>query len=333
MKKILFILSTLLLFSSCEKLFFDEAIETNDPMTNFEYLWNECDRKYSYFELKKINWDSIKTVYTGKVYPGMSDDSLFNVLGAMLSALKDDHTNLISDFNISRFGVKYLGQDNFDWRIIVDHYLGSDYYISGPLKHNFLPDENIGYVRFSEFSGIKNENLDFVLNRYKFTDGIILDIRENGGGYISDVFKILSRFINTKTLIYYVKIKTGEGHNDFSEPEPTYIYPYSGIKYLKKVIILTDRGTYSAGSLTSLGSKALANVSLVGDYTGGGLGLPNGEQLPNGWSFRFSVTQTLTLDKNPEYEKGVPPDYHVLFDWNNLNKDEILEKAIEIIKN
>jgi len=320
-------------FSSCEKIFFDEAIETKDPVTNFNYLWNECDRKYAYFELKNINWDSIKNIYATKIYPEMSDDSLFNVLGGMLSELKDDHTNLISEFNISRFGVQYHAQDNFDWRIIVDNYITSDYYISGPLKHNFLPGENIGYIRFDEFSGIDNANLDFVLDRYKNTDGIILDLRENGGGYISDVFRILSRFIQTKTLIYYVRIKTGEGHNDFSEPEPTYIYPYSGVKYLKKVMVLTDRGTYSAGSLTSLGTKALPNVSLVGDYTGGGLGLPNGEQLPNGWSFRFSVTQTLSLDLNPEYENGVPPDYHILFDWTNLNKDEILDKAIEIINN
>jgi C-terminal processing protease CtpA/Prc len=333
MKKIVLLSIIISSLTSCEKFFFEDEVESTDPMVNFEYLWKECDRKYSYFELKNINWDNIKAEYASKIYAEMSEDSLFNVLGGMLSELKDDHTNLFSDFNISRFGVKYLGQDNFDWRIIVDNYITQDYYISGPLRHNFIPNNNIGYIRFSRFTGIENENFDFVLERYKNTDGIVLDLRENGGGNVSDVFKILSRFIETKTLIYYVKIKNGEGHNDFTEPEPVYIHPYNGIKYHKKVMVLTDRGTYSAGSLTSLGTKALPNVFLVGDYTGGGLGLPNGEQLPNGWSFRFSVTQTLTLDKNNEYENGVPPDYPVLFDWNDLTKDEILEKAIEIINN
>ncbi len=62
--------------------------------------------------------------------------------------------------------------------------------------------------------------------------------------------------------------------------------------------------------------------------TGGGLGLPNGGQLPNGWTYRFSITQALTLDKNPNYENGVPPDIRVLFNWKDLTKDEILERAI-----
>jgi C-terminal processing protease CtpA/Prc len=70
---------------------------------------------------------------------------------------------------------------------------------------------------------------------------------------------------------------------------------------------------------------------LLGDTTGGGLGMPNGGQLPNGWTYRFSVTQSLTLGKSPAYENGVPPDIHVSFDWNVLSTDEILEQGIEEI--
>lgn len=75
-------------------------------------------------------------------------------------------------------------------------------------------------------------------------------------------------------------------------------------------------------------AKALPKVVLVGDTTGGGLGIPNGGQLPNGWLYRFSVTQTLTLSKSPDFENGVPPEIRVLFDWITLKKDEILERVI-----
>ena len=76
--------------------------------------------------------------------------------------------------------------------------------------------------------------------------------------------------------------------------------------------------------------KALPNVVQIGDTTGGGLGAPNGGQLPNGWEYRFSVTQALTLDLSPDYEDGVPPDVVALLDWNDLTTDdEILERAIE----
>jgi len=326
--KLTFIL-LLAIFTSCEEAIWDKGIETTNPQSNLDYLWKECNEKYSYFELKNIDWDAIKIEYSAKIHEGMSEDALFNVLGGMLSELKDDHTNLISNFNISRFGTHHLGQDNFDWRIVTDNYLPKNYYISGPFAHDFIANGEIGYVRFSSFSDeIDKINTDFVLNRYKNTKGLILDLRENGGGSPSDMFKLLSRFVETKTLVYYSRIKNGTNHNDFSDTEPAYVEPYDGERYKNKVVILTDRGTFSAGSFTALAAKAISNIVLIGDTTGGGLGLPNGGQLPNGWTYRFSITQALTLDKSPDYENGVPPDIHVLFDWNNLKTDEILERAI-----
>lgn len=330
MKKLLIIFAAIFIFSSCEKVIFEEDLASTDPFENFDYLWNECNEKYAYFELKNIDWDQIKADYSKLLYEGMTEDSLFKVIGSMLTELKDDHTNLISNFNISTFGVNYLGQDNFDFRVIADHYLNRDYYISGPFRHSFIENDSIAYVRFSSFTGtIDSTNLDFILERYKNTQGLILDLRENGGGAVSDVFSLLSRFVESKTLVNYSRIKSGPGHNDFSTVEPVYVSPYEGIRYAGKVAVLTDRGTYSAGSFTSLATKALPNMVLIGDTTGGGLGLPNGGQLPNGWTYRFSITQALTLDKKPDFENGVPPDITTLFDWSDLTKDEVLDRAIQ----
>ena len=276
-----------------------------------------------------MDWNQVKVDYSAKLYDGMSNDSLFQVMGGMLRELKDDHTNLISNFNISFFGVDNTGPDNFEWRVITDNYLPSNYYITGPFQHDFIANGEIGYVRFGSFTGtVNSQNLDFVLNRYIESKGLILDLRENGGGAVSDVFKILSRFVNQETLVYYSRIKNGPGHEDFSEPEPTYVSPSSSIQYPKKVIVLIDRGTFSAGSFTSLATLAIPNMVLIGDTTGGGLGLPNGGQLPNGWTYRFSITQSLDLNKNNNYENGVPPDIQVLFDWTDLTKDEVIERAI-----
>ena len=161
--------SKLLLFSflitfSCEKLIFKEDLASTNPMDNLEYLWNECNAKYSYFELKNIDWNMVKTVYSTKIYEGMLEDSLFNVLGEMLTELRDDHANLFSNFNTSFYGVEYLAQDNFDWRVIIDNYLHQDFQISGPFSHNFLEDEQIGYIRLSSFSEkMEEESLDFIL--------------------------------------------------------------------------------------------------------------------------------------------------------------------------
>ncbi|PKV50699.1 tricorn protease-like protein [Aquimarina sp. MAR_2010_214] len=329
MRKLYSIIVIGLSLASCEKALFEDDLASTNPKDNFEYLWNECNEKYSYFDLKNIDWDVVKSKYSAKIYNGMTEDSLFKVLGGMLTELRDDHTNLISNFNVSTFRVDYLGQDNFDWRIIEDRYLNRDYYITGPFRHNFLDNKEIGYVRFPSFPGtVDANNLNFVLNRYKNTKGLILDIRENGGGAVTDIFKILSRFVERRTLVNYSRIKSGPGRNDFSQAEPVYVSPYDGIRYKNKIVVLTDRGTYSAGSFFSLATKALPNITLIGDTTGGGLGLPNGGQLPNGWTYRFSITQALTLDKNPDYENGVPPDIEALVDWNDLTKDEVLDRAI-----
>ncbi len=328
MKYPIVILTLVFALSSCEGLLFEDDLATTDPVANFEYLWNDCHQKYAYFELKNIDWDSIYQVYRPKVFHDMTQDSLFNVMGSMLSELKDGHVNLISSLNVSFFPIRNQSSDNFDWRIITDSYLPEDYRISGPFIHDFIAGGEIGYIRFSSFTGsVNSNNLNHIFERYQDTDGIILDIRENGGGALADAFEILSRFVDERTLLYYSRIKTGPGIDEFSQLEEAYVEP-KGTTYLKPVVVLTDRSTYSAGSFLSLGTKALSNVILMGDTTGGGLGAPNGGQLPNGWRYRFSVTQTLSLDLDEQFENGVPPDISVSLDRTTLDRDEILDRAI-----
>ena len=97
--------------------------------------------------------------------------------------------------------------------------------------------------------------------------------------------------------------------------------------------VLTDRGSYSATSYFSLGVRAINTMTLIGDTTGGGLGAPNGGQLPNGWTYRFSITKTISHD-GINWENGVAPDIQVDLDPNQaLNGiDAIMERAITFIK-
>jgi hypothetical protein len=74
------------------------------------------------------------------------------------------------------------------------------------------------------------------------------------------------------------------------------------------------------------------NIRLFGDYSGGGLGLPNGGALPNGWTYRFSITRTIALDGG-NYENGVPPEEHVLLDPSCTAQgiDNVIEAAADWI--
>lgn len=328
MIRTLIILSIAVIFSSCEKVLMEPDRGSGDPLENFDYLWNEIDKKYSYFEMKNIDWNQIKDKYRSKLTSKSTEEELFEVLADMLNELRDDHTNLVSPFNVSRYNIMLKTPENFRWRTVEEFYL-KDIWYTGSFAHDFLDNKEIGYIRYESFMGeFTNAQMDLILNRYQNTKGLILDLRANGGGSLSNVPKILGRFIDKKTLVAYNITRNGKKHNEFADRENFYLTPAKGVKYLKPVIVLIDRGSYSATTFFSLTTKALPNVTLLGDTTGGGGGLPNGGQLPNGWTYRFSVTQLLDLNGNNYAENGVPPDIQASFDWSDVTKDKILERAI-----
>lgn len=328
MKYRIIIVGLLFFFSSCEKLLFAPDAASKDPLINFDYLWNEVDKKYSYFELKNIDWDSIRIEYRRQLNENSSEEELFEVLANMLNTLKDDHTNLVSPFNVSRFDVGMTGAENYRPRTIQENYI-PDLWITGSLQHGFLESNTIGYVRYGSFmDAIPDSDLDFILNRYKDTKGLILDLRSNGGGDISIVSRLLSRFVPTQSLVGYSVTRNGPGRNDFSERQNFTVAPHNGVRYTNPLVVLVDRKSYSATTFFAVATKALSNIILVGDTTGGGGGLPNGGMLPNGWTYRFSVSQVLDVNGNNYAENGVPADIPAAFDWSDVAKDEILDRAI-----
>ena len=327
----LLLLSTLF---SCESLLFKEDMASDKPRDNFEYLWKECRDKYAFMAYKKVDWQAVYNKYSPKITDDISEDSLFNTMALMLNELRDGHVNLISPFNISIYPVHQLGPVNIDKRLIEEHYLSKPYFITGPFVHSLIDNGRIGYIQFSAFTGTVNQNqLDYMLEKYRNAEGLILDLRGNGGGAAIDIYKIMGRFVNSRTKIFTTKDKSGPGPNDFSAGLDAFLEPYDGIRFPRKVAVLCDRGTYSAGSYTSLATKALDNVFLIGDTTGGGLGMPNGGQLPNGWTYRFSVTQTLDLN-GAIWEDGVPPDVRVLLNAADVQngKDSVIEEALRKLK-
>jgi len=337
MKKLIqntaFLLGILILFFSCERLVFSSDPE-NDPRTTFQYLWDRVDQQYAYFDVKQVDWDEIYLTYSEKIQTGISDDSLFSYLGAMMNELRDGHVNLFSEFNMSRYDIRLLGPDNINFRFIQENYLETDYYYTGPFVHDFIAEDEIGYIRYASFSNLfTDENMMFIFDRYKDTEGLILDMRQNGGGYLLNVFKFLSYFSMSEDPVYTTCIKSGPGHEEFTEPEPVYSTPYDTVlHYTKPIAVLIDRGSYSATSMFSLATLTLDNVFLVGDTTGGGLGMPNGGQLPNGWTYRFSITRTLTPD-GINYENGVPPDHYAVLDSSDMQQgyDTVIETALDVL--
>jgi len=334
MKKLIYIIATLIILSSCEKVLMEDE-PVNDPITNFEYLWSTADEKYSFFEYKGINWNDIYNEYKPQINNGLSDVELFDILGEMLNELHDGHVNIIAPFDISRYNFDYSSPENYNFRLLEDSYIGWDYRVTGSLINTTFERDGvtIGYLGIRSFNYLIQEaDIDFALNNLQDAKGLILDVRNNGGGYIYNVSLLGPRFADMERVIGTSVQKNGPDHNDFTDPVEIKMEPGGDFQWRKPVVLLTNRGSYSATSFFSLAMKAFPRVFLVGDTTGGGLGVPAGFELPNGWGYRFSVTQTYsTSGKN--WENGVPPDFTVWMDpENELNGiDDIMEKAIELI--
>jgi len=328
-----------LLFGGCKKIFINEDV-ANNPQQNFDYLWNDVLNRYSYLDYKGVDWNEVYDTLSPKIHEGMSSIELFNVLATMLNTLRDGHVNLISWFNVSNYFPIFLGSpQDFDSRLVLEHYLlriPSRYYVTGGLQHTVIDTlgVRVGYVRYSSFvNPVPDYDIAFVVSRFlaDSCDGVIIDVRNNGGGDVGNVFPIADHFTDLQRLAYYSQIKTGPGNN-FGDREDVYLNPASSDVFTKRVALLTNRSCYSATSLFCLAMKQLPYVKMIGDSTGGGLGAPTYAELPNGWTYRFTVTQTIS-PQGDNWESGIPAD--ILIDLDPVAEangyDSIIERAIQYI--
>lgn len=330
---ILFLLIGLLSATSCIR----EDVSGNTPEANFESLWKIIDEQYCFLDYKKqeygLDWDQVHDAYAKRITPSMGWEALFEVLSEMVAELRDGHVNLTSSLASSQYRQWFDSYPRNFSDSIQSIYLKKDYNQSSGLTYQIL-ENNIGYIYCSSFSnGIGDGNLDQTLNRLAICDGLIIDVRNNGGGNLTTAQKLAARFTNQKTLVGYMTHKTGKGHSDFSNPYPVYIEPSNGIRWQKHAVVLTNRRSFSATNDFVNSMKQFPLITIVGDKTGGGSGLPFTSEIPCGWSIRFSASPMLDPQMN-QIEFGINPDVKVDMTSEDMQKgkDTMIEYACKLLK-
>ena len=339
MKHWLLIFIGCLLAMGCEKMMMEDDPQ-GSAEESFDYLWERIDQQYSFFDVKDVDWQMVYDTLRPKVYDKMPKEQLFSIMAEMLNTLKDGHVNLIATFDASHSDsiyYKMYAESNLDWNVVMLNYLTINHHTTGNLQHNCLRDSNVIYIRYASFSNAVNASqMDYIIKQYPKTKGIILDLRQNGGGSVANIWHLLQIMPNHGQALYTTQIKNGPKHEDFGPGQTLYAPADCGDfkPYTKPVAVLVDRGSYSATSTFAICTQGYENMILVGDTTGGGLGLPNGGELPNGWRYRFPVTRTLALDGN-NYENGVPPDIYVTLNKESVASgiDNVIECACDFIMN
>ena len=327
----------------------DSGTYNDDYLGNFEACWQAMDEHYCFFDEKGVDWDDVYREYKPLFRDSVTSmQQCFNLMGQMIAIVRDGHVNLYTPFNTARYWKWYQDYPhNYNNDLVLDYYLKSSRWIVPGFMFQMLKD-SVAYVRYESFSNTPGSaNIDYMLGALSRAKGLILDIRDNGGGSLTNVPLIAQRFMTSKTLYGYVRHKTGKGHSEFSDYEPMYIEPVKDRVLwdatVQPVAVLTNRHTYSAANNFTQAIKAIAQqptvgedgvsrekmIVTVGDQTGGGGGMPFETVLPNGWVLRFSACPIVD-HKKALVEEGIAPDIKVDMDSVNViekHRDDIIERA------
>lgn len=334
MKKFLFLLLIPVLWG-CH-----EAPEyTDSAYGNFDALADIVKDRYCFFSEKDIDWNALCAKYRSQIKTDTKQIELFQICAALLDELQDGHVNLSSRFNTSYYRKWWSDYpQDFNLRTLQENYLKFDYWQTSGITYKMLTKE-IGYMYYPSFSaGITPINLDYILALLHDSKGLIIDIRDNGGGLLTNIDRLVGRFISKKITGGYIRHKTGPAPDAFSDPYPIEYEPAdpaTRITYLNKpIVVLTNRSCFSAANNFVAVMKELPNVKIVGARTGGGGGLPFSSELPNGWALRFSSCP-ITDSKDRPTEFGIDPspgcEVHCTDEELAAGYDAILEFAVGML--
>lgn len=337
---LLFFLST-----GCEEIFFKKD-QSNTAQNNFEIFWNDFNMYYSQFGIRNMNWDSVYQVVAPQT-KGMSDFQLFGELSKVVTKLNDMHVNIYTPYGTASW--KGWGHGSYPSGKLINpcnYFVCGSYQNSSVFEYRMAKDYNVGYIIIKTFEGnisggtdLRDDRyfyIDDILKELKNSDGIIIDVRWNGGGNSLNAETVASRFADKRRMAWKSKEKNGPGKNDFSDWYEIYIEPKSNYQFSKPVVVLTSRLTSSSAEGFVMYMKVLPNVTIIGDTTGGGTGSPIFRELPNGWTYRLSTAYATDAEGNIVDGKGITPDITI---QNTVadsisGVDAMLQKGIEtVIKN
>ncbi len=311
----------------------ESQINPQDYEGMFEKLWSDYDQIYSYFEIKEIDWDSVYDANRNKVQNGVTTlTELEEIFEEMTLALRDLHVS----FSTRNTVYRYQGENyphNSPQNAI--NYLSTVSVNTNTLIVGDIEEFNVAYIRIKNLSNSGDFSpLPSVLSELTNKSGMVIDLRDNGGGNDAIARGFVNKLTETESVYELVRFRNGPERNEFGSWIEAKITPDDPVGYDNPVIVLTNRGVVSSAESFVNMLKALPNTLVVGDTTRGSSGNPQEFLLPNGWSYYVSSWQVVTPEFDWIEDHGIVPD-HVIANTQDAfdqGKDLILEKALDLLK-
>lgn len=164
-------------------------------------------------------------------------------------------------------------------------------------------DQKIGRISVSVFAA--NTYVQFINELTKLEknkiDSLVIDVRDNPGGHLAQVSKVLSLFLDKKKVIYQIKANN----------KKTKYYATTSDKRDYKIAVLINRNSASASEILAGAMKESYGATIVG-MTSYGKGTVQKEySLTTGSSVKYTTEEWLTPKGNSINKKGIKPDIEV----------------------
>ena len=189
-------------------------------------------------------------------------------------------------------------------------------------------NKKIGYLNISIFSSVTDKQFNTELQKLQKEniEGLIIDVRGNGGGYLSSVTNILNRILEKDKVIYQLKSKDKVEKKKDTTKECLNI----------PIAVLTNTGSASASEILASAIKESYGGYVVGTNTYGKGTVQQTMQLTDGSMIKYTVQNWLTPNGNWVNEVGLEPtDFVELSDeyYNNptIDNDNQLQTALTLL--
>jgi carboxyl-terminal processing protease len=196
-----------------------------------------------------------------------------------------------------------------------------------PVVESRFVDGTIGYISVSSFSSGVAEKFARALQdiRLQTVDGLVIDVRDNGGGYLNECLEMLSNFVANGTALW--TREAGGQVNPVNVSGTTVPFP---------TVVLVNGNSASASEIFAAAMQENRTATIVGTTTFGKGLIQRSWNLTGGYVLKVTVQEYLTPNKNVIQNNGLKPDFTVadptVSTLGRLPEDTQLARAVELIR-
>ena len=192
-------------------------------------------------------------------------------------------------------------------------------------------DNNIGYIKLASFDEETSKEFKekFEELQKQNIKSLIIDLRNNGGGIVTEALKIADFITEKGSVLLYEIDKNGKEEVKKSNNNPIINMP---------IVVLENENTASSSEILAAALKDLGKAKIVGKTSYGKGVIQEILSLPDGSGLKITTEQYKTPNGNFIHKKGIEPDVEVELP-KNVDKSKMtdaedtqLQKAIELLK-